>query len=506
MAKTSKTRIIGRGVDEVNLPKETKTTNLINIPATVDTSAAANTELLKSYQNYGAVSGSPTGQLATSSQSTQNPVTGTTTKSYQQSFTPSAMTNSYLTKMQSAEANRPDDYEEPEFELSDLTNRYLNRMQDTEDNKPAAYQSKYEDTINQILDTINNRKAFDVTSDANYNALYDQYAERYKAQAQRSMNDAMASANAATGGYGSTYGQAVGQQAYDRTMEGLNDQNMALMNLAYQIYEGDRANDYNKLNAYQSQDNTMYGRYRDDVNDWQTDRNYYAGQYQQNYANDRSAFENDRSFGYNQYRDNMSDYLNDRNYYAGQYWNSYGTDRSAYDTDRTFDYTMDQNEIQRDDANYQDALKQAMSLAQAGLPVPDYITARINQYNEKYGLGTGLDTTAYLQQLAALATMGSGSSGGSGRGKGKGGGDDTKIKMTLHEGLRALEEIYENEGYNAAIDAIDGVRETITSGDNIDSSINKLKNSWRARDESDSLWNEDQVNRLIKQLSTSKKS
>jgi hypothetical protein len=329
------------------------------------------------------------------------------------------MTNSYLSKMQAAENDRPDDYEAPEFSTSPLTDRYMNRMTETEDNRPGPYQSKYEDTINQILDTINNRKAFNVQDDANYNALYDQYAERYKAQAQRSMNDAMASANAATGGYGSTYGQAVGQQAYDRTMEGLNDQNMALMNLAYQMYQGDRANDYNKLNAYQSQDNTMYGRYRDDVNDWQTDRNYYANQYQQNYGNDRSAFENDRNFDYQQYRDAMSDYMNDRNYMSSQYWNSYGTDRSSYETDRSFDYGMDKDEWARDDANYQDALKEAMSLAQAGLPVPDYITARINQYNQKYGLGSGTDTTGYLQALAAqaLASKASSGSGGGGRGR-----------------------------------------------------------------------------------------
>jgi hypothetical protein len=281
-------------------------------------------------------------------------------------------------------------------------------MRDIEDDRPAAYQSKYEATIDEILNTIKNRQAFDVNNDANYQALYDQYAERYKANAERAMNDAMASANAATGGYGSTYGQVAGQQAYDRTMEGLNDQNMALMNLAYQIYEGDRANDYNMLGAYQNQDNTMYGRYRDNVNDWQNDRAYYAGQYQQNYANDRSAYDTDRSFAYNQYRDNVSDWENDRAYNSGQYWNSYGSD-----------YQVTQDEYKRDDANYQDALTQAMALAKEGLPVPSYITDRINQYNAKYGLSG--DATAAFAQLAATAAAGSGGSGGgSGRGRGRG--------------------------------------------------------------------------------------
>jgi hypothetical protein len=202
-------------------------------------------------------------------------------------------------------------------------------------------------------------------------------------------------------------------------MEGLNDNNMALLNLAYDIYSGDRANDYNMLNAYQSQDNTMYGRYRDDVADWQTDRNYYANQYQQNYGNDRSTFENDRGFDYGVYRDKVADWQNDRNYNAGQYFNSYGND-----------YTATQDEIKRDDANYQDALTQAMALAKEGLPVPSYITDRINQYNSKYGLSG--DAQATLAQLAATAlTSGSGSGGGGGgrkRGSSKSKSSDTEKK------------------------------------------------------------------------------
>jgi hypothetical protein len=395
--------VIGRGVDSVNLPKENEQY------AAANNAAAMNTSLLNnSQQNNGNLYGaqytttSPTGSAQVTQ--TQNPLTGnttTTTKSYNSQYQASPLTDMYKEKMLQSESGRPSGFDYDDFDTSALTDRYRNLMKETESAKPEAYQSKYEATIDEILNTIKNRQAFDVTSDANYRALYDQYAERYKANAQRAMNDAMASANAATGGYGSTYGQAVGQQAYDRTMEGLNDNNMALLNLAYQIYEGDRANDYNMLGAYQNQDNTMYGRYRDDVSDWQNDRAYYAGQYQQNYANDRSAYDTDRSFAYNQYRDNVSDWENDRAYNSGQYWNSYGSD-----------YQVTQDEYKRDDANYQDALTQAMALAKEGLPVPSYITDRINQYNAKYGLSG--DATAALAQLAATAAAGSGGSGGSG--------------------------------------------------------------------------------------------
>lgn len=340
--------------------------------------AAQNTQLLKSLQS-GAQPATNPAQAQTPQTTTQtvtpNPAPGpaTPTKVYQQTFQP-----------------------------SEVTTHYKTRMLETEDDEPGPYNSMYQDTINSILDTINNRQPFNIDNDANYQKLYTQNKERYQAQADRAMRDTMASANAATGGYGSTYGQAVAQQAYDRTMEGLNDQNMSLMNLALQIYNDETANNYKKLQAYQGQDNTMYSRYRDDVNDWQ----------------------------------------NDRAYNASQYWNSFQNDRSAYDTDRAFAYGVDKDELTRDDALYQDALSTAMNLAQNGLQVPEYLTDRINQYNKKYGLAG--DAAASLAGLAAqvqaLQAAKKKSSGGGGGGSSK-----SKKKSEEEEWPTVDREVYEVE-------------------------------------------------------------
>ena len=316
--------------------------------------AAQNTQLLKTLQS-GAQPATNPAQAQTPTVQTVQPATpaaaSTQTKVYKQSFQP-----------------------------TELTNHYKQTMLDTDEDEPGPYNSMYQDTINSILETINNRQPFDVNNDANYQKLYNQQKERYQAAADRSMRDTMAAANVATGGYGSTYGQAVAQQAYDRTMEGLNDQNVNLLNLARQIYNDETANNYNKLAAYQGQDNTMYGRYRDDVADWQ----------------------------------------NNRAYNASQYWNSFQNDRSAYDTDRSFAYGMDKDEMDRDDALYKDALTTAMSMAQKGLQVPSYVTDRIDQYNKKYGLSG--DAAASLAGLAAqvqaLQAAKKSSGGGSGRKKG----------------------------------------------------------------------------------------
>lgn len=262
------------------------------------------------------------------------------------------------------------------FVPTKLTDHYENAMLDTDDDKPSAYKSKYTSTIDELLATIKNKDKFDVSTDANYNALYNQYKERYETQADKAMRNAMASANAATGGYGSSYGQIAGQQAYDDTMQGLNDNNLSLMQLAYQIYSDDVANDYNKLGAYQGQDDRMYSRYRDDVSDWQADRNYYAN----------------------------------------QYWNSYQNDRSAYESDRSFDYGVDKDTTDREYQQYQDALTMALTLAQNGQSVPSYLTEAIDKYNTAHGLSG--NSAAQLATLAAQAAVAS-SGGSSGSGSGK---------------------------------------------------------------------------------------
>lgn len=388
---------------------------------------------------------------ATNPQQAQSPsyqapkAASTAASSWSDGFKPTELTDHYRQSMLASDNAKPASYEAPSFKISNLTNGYLNQLKNTEGSKPSPYSSAYEGTINELLQTIKSQKPFDIKSDANYNALYDQYAERYKAQAQRAMNDAMASANAQTGGYGSTYGQAAGQQAYDNTMQGMNDNSLNLLNLAYQMYSDNQANDYKKLNAYQTQDNTMYGRYRDDVGDWQTDRNYYANQYQQNYQNDRNAFENDRNFDYGQYRDNVSDWQTDRNYNANQYWNSFQQDRSGYDTDRSFGYGVEQDELNRDDNQYQNAVTTATQLAKAGLPVPSYLTDRINQYNKKYGLSG--DAAATLSQIAAAAqTAKAAKSSGSGSGRKSSGRSSKTVSKDIYTDDSAFRKQYPSAG------------------------------------------------------------
>lgn len=184
-------------------------------------------------------------------------------------------------------------------------------LKDWEGKKPEPYQSSYADQIQEVLDKIMNREKFsyDFASDP----LYQQMAERYQQQGKMAMMDAMGDAAALTGGYGSSYGQQVGQQTYQGYLQGLNDAIPELRDAAYQVYqdEGDRM--YENANLLQGLENTEYGRYRDTVQDYYNDLNYYYTKYNDmsadeynRYVNDLSAWQADRAYYYQKSQDELA--------------------------------------------------------------------------------------------------------------------------------------------------------------------------------------------------------
>lgn len=285
------------------------------------------------------------------------------------------------------------------FATSPDTDEYYDLMRDAEGARPDPFQSRYEGAIQSILDGIMNRKSFDINSDSNYQQLYNLYAQRYQAQADRAMQESLGNAAALSGGYGSTAATAAAGQAYDRAMEGLNDQNLALMQMAYQMYGDETADRYNRLGAVTNLDNTDYGRYRDTVNDWLADRAYYANQYQNMYGNDWNQYAFNTNLDWSAYQDALN---RDWAEYSDQAEREYRGERDAK-------------------SDYDSAFNKALSLAQNGMGIP-----------AAYGSLLEDDTLAQLNALAAqvqaekaLAAAGGGGGGGrGGRRGGSGGGSD----------------------------------------------------------------------------------
>lgn len=185
-------------------------------------------------------------------------------------------------------------YKYSRFSTSGRTQDYEDKLHDLEDNKPADYTSKYQGTIDSLIDSILNRKDFD-TNEVYDSDLYKNYRDQYIQQGQKAMRDTIGAASAATGGYGSTYATAAGQQAYDSYLSQLNDRSLDIYDRVYQKYLNEGQELYNRLGMVNNQDSIDYGRYRDTVNDYYNDLNYYAGRYDSSYNQDFGEWQSDLS-------------------------------------------------------------------------------------------------------------------------------------------------------------------------------------------------------------------
>lgn len=176
--------------------------------------------------------------------------------------------------------------------------------------KPGEYQSQWQAQLNDTINKILNREKF--SYDLNGDALYQQYKDKYIQQGKMAMGDAIGQASAMTGGYGNSYAQSVGQQAYQAQLQNLNDIVPELYQMAYDKYNQEGQDLYNQYSMLGNQENQDYGRYRDSVSDWQSERNYLADRYDSERSFDYSKYTDDRNFTYGKYAD-------DRNFAYGKY-------------------------------------------------------------------------------------------------------------------------------------------------------------------------------------------
>lgn len=186
-------------------------------------------------------------------------------------------------------------------------------LQDILNNKPK-FESKYEDKLSGLYDQIMNREKF--SYDFNADPMYKMYKDNYTTAGKNAMNDTIGQASAMTGGYGSSYAETVGQQQFQNYLQQLNNVLPTLRNEAYAQYRDEGTDLMNKYGITSGAYDRDYGHYRDDVGDWNADRGFRYG-----------AYQDERNFDYGKYRD-------DRNYWQNEYWNEKNAERSnVQDTD-----------------------------------------------------------------------------------------------------------------------------------------------------------------------------
>jgi hypothetical protein len=280
-------------------------------------------------------------------------------------YSPSADLTALQGNLAALEGKRPAGYT-PDQAVVDAQNALQNLQ------KPGEYQSRYDAQINGILNTIAGAKEF------NYQAaedpMYRMYRDTYLRMGQRAAEDAMANASALTGGYGSSYGQMAANQANQNYIAELNNQMPTLMQMAYQRHQDQIADNYNQLNAFQSAENMDYGKYRDTVGDYQTERQYLANRYDTEYSKD-----------YQEYRDLVGDYNDELMYMYGKYndmsdaeYQKYMNNMDLWLQDRN--YWLQKHGLMQDQANYMQEWEYKTRDAQGGGGGGGY--APVQQYNE----------------------------------------------------------------------------------------------------------------------------
>jgi hypothetical protein len=225
----------------------------------------------------------------------------------------------------------------------------------------------YGESLKEAMNKYNNREKF--SYDLNGDALYQQYKDMYINQGRMAMQDTMGQAAAMTGGYGNSYAATAGNQAYQSSLQQLNNIVPELYNLALSKYnmEGQQLKDqYDMLNQ---QYNTEYGQHRDKVSDWNTTANRLSSDYYNEADLDYSRFSDQRDYTTNE-----------------------------YNTERSYDYGLYNDAYNRAFANYQQGVSEkqaaeALAIQQAQLKLQQDAAAAkeasyfLDEYEEDRYLG-----------------------------------------------------------------------------------------------------------------------
>ena len=289
-------------------------------------------------------------------------------------------------------ATKPGEFTYNDYVQSDTVTNAYNQLQQLQ--KPGAYQSNWQQGVNDTLNKILNRDKFsyDVTGDA----LYQQYKDQYVNQGKLAMMDTMGQAQAATGGYGNSYAQSVGQQAYQGYLQQLNDRVPELYKLALDKYNQEGQELYNQYGLLADRENTDYGRYRDTVSDYNTDRGYLYDVYNNERSWDYGLYSDQYNRDYTQHRDSVLDWQTAYDVANNEYWNQRNFGYGNYVDDENFRYTDHRNSIADDQWGKSYALDEAQVAASIGdtekLKALGYDTSNMSTGG---GGGGGSDTSLF---------------------------------------------------------------------------------------------------------------
>ena len=200
----------------------------------------------------------------------------------------------------------------------DILQGLLNNGYNTSDagNAPT-FDYSYDSEMRALIDQILNSNLSDWKQGDQYAALRDQYA----ANGEMSMADLLGQVSSRTGGLASSYAASVANQEY-------NDWMSKLEQAAQEMYQQDRSDKLNNLGVLNDAYSREYGEYADQLNQWNTDRNFAYQQAQDALSNQWKQKEWDYNMSQDEYNrlaqqaDNLAAYGDFSGYQALGYTDS----------------------------------------------------------------------------------------------------------------------------------------------------------------------------------------
>lgn len=161
--------------------------------------------------------------------------------------------------------------EAPEYSntMWDSTDKGEEALDDYNDAKAAVnsygdFKYANQEQLDAIMNSILNREQF--SYNFNEDAFYQMYKDKFMKQGKMASADVMGQAAAMTGGYGNSYAATVGNQAYQASLEQLNDVIPELYQMAYDRYNQEGQDLYNKYGLLNSDYERAYGQHQDEYN------------------------------------------------------------------------------------------------------------------------------------------------------------------------------------------------------------------------------------------------
>ena len=258
--------------------------------------------------------------------------------------------------------------------IDGLLDKQLNYGSFSYDTARPEYSSRYDDKIQSVLDQVVNRG--DCRYDPQTDPLYSQYRKQYAREGQRATEDALGAAAAATGGIPSSYAVGAATQAGDYYASRMTDKIPELYQLAYTKYLNDYNRQLTNLGAVQGAEQSDYDKYKNELNQYNIDKNFAYGAYQDDYnriiQNLQMAAGLEQS-EYNKYLDKLS----------------------QHNADREFNYGKLLDEINNQTSKRSEAINKALAAAELG----DY------SFLEALGINSSNNPTDFERrlQLAKIA-------------------------------------------------------------------------------------------------------